>query len=170
MVPNQELHRIATTAIIFNLEGKVLITKRAPNKKAWPGKWTVPGGGLETDDYTTKPPTHIGETWQWYNTLHHAVRREVLEETGLLIGEPWVVCDLTFIRPDGIPVLVLSYAANLVERAPGISAIVTLDADATDYAWVTLEEAKEYDLIDGIYHELELAFASWAIRRDKVEE
>ena len=26
----------------------------------------------------------------------------------------------------------------------------------TDHAWVTIEEAKEYDLIEGIYEELEM--------------
>lgn len=163
--PNQELHRIATTAIIFRHDGRVLITKRAEHKKIWPGKWTVPGGGLETDDYTIKPPSHTGITEQWYNTLETTLRREVFEETGLEITEPWLVCDLTFISPDGIPVLVLSYGADL--RG---SSNVILDKDATDYQWVTLEEAYSYDLIDGIYHELGLAFNIWNGRKDSTKE
>ncbi len=219
-IPNQELHRIATTAIIFRSDSRVLITKRSPHKKVWPGRWTVPGGGLETDDYTTRPPTHTGFTNQWYNALDYSIRREVAEETGLGITDPWFVCDLTFIRPDGIPVLVLSYAANLLVTNsnpylplapndakhygkyrctfcgayPGsvewdkdcfgeykesskmrswarekwemeVSNSILLDADATEYAWVNLDEAKNYDLIDGIYHELELAFTSRSNRR-----
>ena len=45
------LHEIAITAIIVK-KGKYLITKRSSNKKRFPGKWTVPGGKLETDDST----------------------------------------------------------------------------------------------------------------------
>lgn len=163
--PNQELHRIATTAIIFRHDGRVLITKRAEYKKVWPGRWTVPGGGLETDDYTLQEPTHLGTTDQWYNPLRNAVRREVREETGLEITDPWLVCDLTFIRPDGIPVLVLSYGADL--RG---SSNVILDKDSTDYQWVTLDEAYSYDLIDGIYSELELAYITWYGRQDSTNE
>lgn len=152
-IPNQEMHRIATTAIIFRDDDRVLITKRAEHKKVWPGKWTVPGGGFETDDYTTRAPTHIGSTVQWYNSLVTAVSREVYEETKLLIKNLQLVCDLTFIRPDAIPVLVLSYSADL--NGPDV---ITLDKDATEYEWVNLQEAKNFDLIDGIHHELQLAF------------
>ena len=55
---------------------------------------------------------------------------------------------MTFIRPDGIPVLVLSYFASY------ISGEVKLDEDATEFAWVTLDEARKYDLIDGIWDEI----------------
>ena len=163
MPSKQWLHHIVTTATIFNSKGQVLLIKRF-------SKWDVPGGGLETNDYIAKTPTHIGETYYWYNTLHRSVRREVLEQTGLLIGEPWLVCDLTYIRSDGVPALVVSYAANVIERAPGFSSIVTLDSKAVDYAWVTLEEAKQYNLIDNVYYELELAFASWNDRKRAIEE
>jgi len=30
----------------------------------------------------------------------------------------------------------------------------TLDEDTTDFSWVSLEEAKNYDLIDGIWDEI----------------
>ena len=55
-IKNKELHRISSTAIIVK-DGKYLITQRSLNKKAFPGKWAVPGGGLETDDYTSEPPS-----------------------------------------------------------------------------------------------------------------
>jgi 8-oxo-dGTP pyrophosphatase MutT (NUDIX family) len=153
-VPNQEAHRIATTAIIFRDDGRMLITKRAPHKKVWPNRWTVPGGGLETDDYTTTEPSHPGSTPQWYNALEQSLRREVREEVGLEVSKPWLVCDLAFIRPDGVPVVVLSYAADLV------SGEVTHDEDTVAHAWVTVEEAAAYDLIDGIHEELRLAAAA----------
>lgn len=165
-IPNQELHRIATTAILFRDDGRVLITKRALHKKQWPGKWTVPGGGLETDDYAKRPPTNIGETNQWYNSIIYSLRREVKEEVGLVLIDPWLVCDLAFIRQDGTPVLVLSYAAEVVSDKDGFANVI-LDEDATNFAWVYLDEAQNYDLIDGIYHELELAFRERFMRKNK---
>ena len=147
-IKNKELHRIAITAIIYNNERKYLILQRSLNKKAFPGKWGVAGGGLEVDDYINNPPTHTGS--QWYNAAKNALKREVKEETNLEIGESQYLLDLTFIRPDGIPVLVLSYYCPLV------SGEVKLDNDHVDYKWVTLGEAKNYDLIDGILEEIKM--------------
>jgi 8-oxo-dGTP pyrophosphatase MutT (NUDIX family) len=147
-IKDRELHRVALTAIIYNNLGQYLITQRALTKKAFPGKWTVPGGGLEIDDYiNTKPTTAAG---QWYNALTNTLRREVREEVNLEIQKPEYLLDLTFIRPDGIPVVVLSYYAKYE------SGEVKLDTDSVDYKWVTLAEAKDYDLIDGIWEEIEM--------------
>jgi hypothetical protein len=46
-----KLHRVAITAIIYNHEGKYLITRRSMKRKAFPGMWTVPGGQMSVDDY-----------------------------------------------------------------------------------------------------------------------
>lgn len=148
-IKDKELHRIVITAIIYNRERKYLITKRSPKKKAFPGKWTVPGGGLTVDDYIHEPTTH-GNGPQWYNALEKTLRREVKEEVNLEIGKPEYLVDLAFIRPDGIPVITLSYFAP---HKSGEAKI--LDDESIDYAWVTLKEAKTYDLIDGIYGEIE---------------
>ncbi|MEK7558306.1 MAG: NUDIX domain-containing protein [Patescibacteria group bacterium] len=145
---DKELHRIAITAIIYNSDKKYLLIKRSHDKKAFPGKWTVPGGGLEVEDYINEKPSTTA--LQWYGTIEKTLRREVKEETGLEISKPEYLLDLTFIRPDGIPVLVLSYYARY------ISGVVKLDADSVDYKWATLNEAKETDLIDGIYGEIEM--------------
>ncbi len=70
---DKELHRIAITGIIYNDEGKYLVTKRSLEKKAFPGMWTVPGGGINTDDYVNLPPTTAAG--QWYNTVELTLRR-----------------------------------------------------------------------------------------------
>ena len=57
---------------------------------------------------------------------------------------------MVFKRSDGIPTVVISLFAD------HDSGEVKLCSDLTDHAWVTLEEAKDYDLIDGIYEELEM--------------
>lgn len=59
-------------------------------------------------------------------------------------------CDVVFVRPDGYPVVTLSY------WAPYKSGEVSLCKDLTDHAWVTLEESKNYDLIEGIRDELRM--------------
>ena len=143
---DNELHRVAITTIVYNDDGKFLITKRSEAKKAFPGKWTVPGGGLTTDDYTNDTPTT--PSGQWYHTVEKTMRRELREEVNIEIEKPEYLLDLTFIRPDNVPVLVLSYFAKYV------SGDVTYDEDTVDHAWVSVQEAKEYDLIDGIYEEI----------------
>ena len=147
-IKDKELHRIATTCIIYNDEGKYLVTKRSASKKVHPNKWTVPGGGLTTDDYINTPESHGNAGW--YGAVEIALLREIKEEVNVEIGKPNFLLDLTFIRPDGIPVLVLSYYARYIKGK------VKLDEDAVEHSWVTLEEAKSLDLISGIYEELEM--------------
>lgn len=144
---NKELHRVSSTCIIHR-DGKFLITKRSPSKKAFPNKWTVPGGGLETDDYTNLPPsTSAG---QWYFAVEKSLRREIKEEANLEVGSVKYLLDLAFIIPGGTPAIVLSFYADYK------SGEVKLDADSVEFAWVTYEEAKNYDLIDGILEEIKM--------------
>lgn len=146
-IKDKELHRITTTTLVYKPGRIYLITKRALHKKLMPGKWTIPGGGLSVDDYINEPSsTKMGK--QWYGALEKSLRREIKEEVNLEIGKPEFLVDLTFIRPDAIPVICFSYFA------PYVSGEVALDEDATEFAWVTLEQAKEYDLIDGIWDEI----------------
>jgi len=147
-IKNKELHRITSTAIIYKERDsgfKYLITQRSLKKKAFPGKWTVPGGGLETDDYTNTPADVNG---QWYNAIESSLRREVKEEVNLVVGKMKFLLDITFIIPDGTPAIILSY------YGPYESGKVKLDDDTDKFAWVTVEEAKDYDLIDGILGEV----------------
>lgn len=149
-IKHKELHRITSTAIIYKKENgeiKYLITRRNLDKKAFPGRWTVPGGGLETDDYIDMPADKNG---QWYNTIEKSLRREIKEEVNLEVEKLYYLLDIAFIRPDGVPVIILSYYGAYK------SGEVELDDDAIEFAWATCEEAKNYDLIDGILGEIEM--------------
>lgn len=140
-------HYVVATGIIIK-DGKYLIAKRADWEKNSPGKWTVPGGKLETSDYMKRAFDTSGN--QWYNVIEDLVRREVREEVGLEIKNIGYVCSLVYIRHDGIPALTISlYAESDSEEVKLCDAL-------TEYAWVSLEEAKNYDLIAGIYEELEI--------------
>lgn len=146
-IKDKELHRVVSTAIIHK-EGKYLILQRALNKKMFPGRWTLPGGGLTIDDYINTPKT-TPDTW--YYVLSNSLKREIREETAIEVGKLSYLLDMTFIRPDGIPVVVLSW------YGPWESGEVKLNEESVDYKWVTLEEAKNYDLIEGIFEEMEMA-------------
>ena len=99
------------------------------------------------DDYDHLPSST--PNWkQWYFVIEKALRREVREEVGIKIGKPEYLLDLAFIRPDGVPVIVLtyfaSYAGGKIKKSP----------EAEEVKWVTYKEAKKYDLIDGIIGEI----------------
>ncbi len=150
---HQELHRIAITGIIWRKDSEgsytYLITKRSPEKKAWPNKWTVPGGGLTVEDYMSSEASYQNEeSPQWYNAVEHALRREILEEVGLEVTDMQYLLDLAFIRPDGIPTMVFSFYARYVGGK------VVLDADATEFAWIRADQVSDYELIQGIDHEI----------------
>ena len=143
---NRELHRITSTAIIVK-NGRYLIIRRSLNKKSFPGKWTVPGGGLETDDYTTTPKTTQDH---WYFAIEKSLRREIREEVNLEVKELDYLLDLAFILPDETPTIVLSFWSHYK------SGKVRIDEDSIDYKWATLKELKNYDLVEGLYEEIEM--------------
>lgn len=147
---SQFLHEVAITAIVVK-DGKYLITRRVLTKKRFPGKWTVPGGRLETSDYVNLPK----DTDEcWYNVLERVVRREVREEVGLEIKNIEYVTSLATMDKDGTPILIISCMADWASGE-----VVLQESETDKYVWVSLEEAKSYDLIGGIDEELQMADA-----------
>src|SRR6056297_3413609 len=150
MVDKNLMHYVVVTGVLVNGEGKYLLVKRADWEKAFPGKWTVPGGKLEVLDYVLKEKETKSH---WYNVLGDLLKKEVFEEVGLEIKDESVgyITSMVYIRSDKIPCLIISLYAELVEEKN-----IQLCSALKDYAWVSLEEAKNYNLIEGIYSELEI--------------
>ena len=111
-------------AVVVNSGAILLIRRGTPPGE---GRWSVPGGRVQRGE-----------------SLADAARRELREETGLegevgeavgwteLIGRRrhYVVVDFwVTVAPDAVP---------------------TAGTDATDAAWVALDELGEWDLVDGL--------------------
>jgi len=130
-------HIIAVTAIIKNSLGdKFLIIKRSKDEIAFPGKWSFPGGKLEKGE-----------------SIFQALKREVLEEVGLDIEDyKKYLKDFTFIKPDGHNVV----GFNFLVRA--INENVKLGFGFDEYKWIDPKEFNEFDHIEGMEEEVELAF------------
>ena len=102
-------------------------------KVKWPGHWVVMGGHIE-----------LGET------IVDTVVREAKEEVGLDIKNIRYLTSIAFERDDGIPTIIVSLYAN------SDGSKIKLSPELAEYKWVNLKEAKKYDLIAGIYEELEM--------------
>ncbi len=144
MYNKNNVHYVTVTGILVK-NGKYLIAKRADWEKVFPNQWTVPGGKLEVLDYALKQKD---TSVQWYNVLENLLKREIKEEVNLEIKNIGYVTSLIYIRPDEIPCLIISLYAEPVGED------IKLCNALTEYKWVDLDEAKNYDLIDGIYEEL----------------
>ena len=149
MYDKNRLHYVVVTGILVDGNGKYLIAKRSEREKAFPGKWTVPGGKMEVLDYILRKKD---TSEHWYGVFEDVLRREVKEEVGLKIFDIGYVTNMVYLRGDGVPCIIVSLYAGV----SGQNLKVELCNALTDSKWVTLEEAKNYDLIEGIYEELEI--------------
>lgn len=111
------------SAVILNPEGKVLLCK----SHKWENKWVIPGGHIE-----------LGEK------MEDALRREILEETGLeihsaiLLGIKESIFSSTFHEEKHF--IFIDYLCRTN------SSKVTLNSEAQEYSWVDLEEIVQYEL------------------------
>ena len=141
----EKVHYVAITGIIRK-DNKFLICKRSPNEKAFPNKWCVPGGKIERGDFINTPKDTQDH---WLNIFEKVLRKEIKEETNLEIKNIGYVSSLVFIRPNGFSTIIVSLYADYDTEEVQLQ-----HEELSDYAWVTLEQAKEYDLIENIYEQL----------------
>ena len=81
-------------------------------------------------------------------TVHIPIK----EEVGVEVSNIEYLTSLATVHADGAPSLVISCLAEYTTGE------ITLQKEESDeFAWVNIEEAKKYNLIDGIYDELILA-------------
>lgn len=142
---------VANVIIYREDDGRCLILKRHQREKAHPGKYAVPGGKLEWKNLPIENPTRInGEILDYENSVEELLKREVLEEAGIEIGNKFkYINSVAFIRADEIPVILVKFAAKYKSGS-----VVLEEGAFTDYAWVDSKEIEDYDCIQGIKEEI----------------
>ena len=144
----EKAHYVSVTGIIRK-DNKYLICKRSPNEKAFPNKWCVPGGKIEKKDFETTPKDTSDH---WFDIFEKTLVKEIAEETNLKIKNIGYVSNLVFIRPNGFSTIIVSLFADYDSGEVKLS-----EDELVEYSWVDLDEAKNYDLIDNIYEQIEKA-------------
>ena len=146
---------VANVVVYRENDRRCLILKRSEREKVHPGKYSVPGGKLEWKDLDVARPTRVnGDVLDFEAAMEKLLVRETKEEAGIDISEDNFVYinSVAFIRPDGIPVILVKFAAKYK------SGNVKLEEGAfVDHAWVNAEEVGNYDCIQGIQEEVKTA-------------
>jgi len=142
--------RVAAYAVLLRdgAEEPELLLTRMSSRTRIAGRWTLPGGGL---DHGEDP--------------REAVRREVLEETGLLV-EPVTLLDVHSVRftgprPDGLVEdyhgIHLLFSGRIAEASLRVEPHVVEEDSSTDLAaWLPLSRAAALDLLGAARRALEL--------------
>ena len=128
---------LAVSAAIIR-DGKVLIVRRA--RPPARGVFTLPGGGVEAGE-----------------TLHEAVIREVLEETGLVIAPIALAGHREVIARDGDG-KVARHFVILPFAARWISGDVVLNEELAEAHWLALAELEGLATTDGLADIVRAAF------------
>ncbi len=147
-----KLFYFVANVVVYREEDKrCLILKRDEREKVHPGKYAVPGGKLEWNDLPLEKPTRMnGDVLDYQDKVEDLLKREVLEEAGIEIsGDLKYINSVAFIRPDGIPVVLVKFAANYRQGDVKIE-----KGGFTDHKWVNAEEVNEFDCIQGIKEEV----------------
>lgn len=142
---------VANVVVFRESDNKCLILKRHEREKVHPEKYAVPGGKLEWQNLDISKPTRLnGDVIDFENAVEDLLKREVKEEANIEIENKLnYINSVAFIRPDGIPVILVKFAAKYK------SGNVVLEKGAfTDFKWVNEEEVKEYNCIQGIKEEV----------------
>ena len=120
---------LVNRALVLNKQNEVLVVQRSKDDTYMPSKWEFPGGKLD-----------VGQD------ITHALEREVLEETGLVITflDKIAFCHHETImsgKYKNLPYILL------VGIAKALSDTVSLSNEHDNYAWVNRDKVLEYDLM-----------------------
>ncbi len=128
--------------VIVVYKQRALLLKRSDKVMAYKGKWNCLGGFLD----------EVG-------TIEDKIHEELREELSVL---PTLVERIAYVDPIEVVDSVIGRtwliqpAVVVLKEQP----IITLDWEHTDYAWVTEDEIKKYDTVEGLDKLIEKAFAA----------
>jgi 8-oxo-dGTP pyrophosphatase MutT (NUDIX family) len=149
--PDKLFYFVANAVIYRPLDGRCLILKRGDHEKVHAGIWAVPGGKLEWGDFDLSKPTRMnGDVIDFENAIMDLLKREIKEEAGIEVeDELQFINDVFFVRPDGIPVILVKFAMRHKSGE-----VVIEEGAFSDAAWVNAQEVKSYQCIEGIADEI----------------
>jgi len=161
--PNKLFYFVANAVIYRASDRKCLVLKRSEQEKVFPGKWAIPGGKLEWDEFNIQKPDRVlsGEVLNFISPVEKLLQREIKEEAGIEVENEFHYLNksILMIRPDGIPVVFMLFAAIYK------SGEVIVEPDAfSDFRWVDVATARQLDCIEGIAEEIEQAITLLANR------
>ena len=148
---NKLFYFVANVVVYRKKDKRCLILKRDQREKVHPNMYATPGGKLEWQDFDLNHPTRInGKVLDFENAVEDLLKREVKEEANIEIDDDFkYVNSAAFVRPDGIPVILVKFAARYK------SGKIKLEEGAfSDYAWVNEKVVKNYQCIKGIDEEI----------------
>jgi 8-oxo-dGTP pyrophosphatase MutT (NUDIX family) len=149
--PDKLFYFIANVSIYRESDGRCLILKRDEREKVFPGKWGTPGGKLEHADFNIISPDAMnGDVPNFHDPVERLLQRETMEEANVtLYDDLHYLRSVCLIRPDGVPVINVIFAARYKEGEvkPEVGAF-------TDFAWVNATEIADYDCIGGVAEEV----------------
>lgn len=153
----EKLFYFVVTGVIYRpKDGRCLILKRSKNEVAHPSLWGVIGGKLEWQDLKEEKMTKMNyDIPNWDGTVEDLLFREAYEESRLNVSDPRYLSSVTFIRPDGVPVVCAKFGAKYK------SGKVKIAQEFEDFAWVNEKEVKRYNIIGGIDKDIALAIAAY---------
>ncbi len=117
-----------TACAILNEKGEILILKRSPEKKLFPGKWSFVTAGPYKSTLEAKS----------------AMKSELKEEAGIE-ADRLEERDKINSKLDGNDWEIYPFLIQISSQTP-----IILNEESTEYKWVKLEEIDNYDLVYGI--------------------
>jgi len=112
-----------------------LFTLRNDGESKLNGKWQIPGGGLE-----------FGETPE--QTLHREVKEELGTEIKIIHSQPFIDSE---VRGNWHGIF-LTYLCELKDS----SSDITINEEASEYKWMSLEEMNSFDFLPGCKEIIEM--------------
>ncbi|MFZ2187052.1 MAG: NUDIX domain-containing protein [Candidatus Moraniibacteriota bacterium] len=116
---------------IIHKDGRILVLKRSDHDDHKPGVWETPGGGVDQEE-----------------NPQEALKREILEETGLIVtvGKPFHV--FTFRKDNG------EFKVGITFLCEYVSGEVHISHEHSEYRWIDPSEFSALPSIPSLSEEI----------------